>query len=74
MSKTTKRQAAPAEDGETPWTMPVPAAGKKYFGTKSRSAAYALAAKGLMATIRLDGKILALPRVIERQLNGDVAA
>jgi hypothetical protein len=50
-----------------PWTMPVPAAGEKYYGL-CRTASYQAAAKGLIPTIRIGGKLLALPRVIERQL------
>jgi hypothetical protein len=52
---------------DKPWTMPVPAAGKKYYGL-SRSGSYAAAKTGAMPTKWINGKLLALPRVIERQL------
>jgi hypothetical protein len=47
--------------------MPVPLAGKRYYGL-SRAGSYAAAHAGLMPTIRIGRKLLALPRVIERQL------
>jgi len=56
-------------ENDPPWTMSVPEAARKYFGIQSKSAAYAAARSGLIATIRNNGKILALPRVIEAQLS-----
>jgi hypothetical protein len=58
--------------------MSVPAAGKKYFNL-TKSPAYAAAARGEIPTIRIGGRIYALPAVIERQLGlqsdkGDDAA
>ncbi len=41
---------------ETPLTIPVPEAGRRYFGL-SRNASYAAAARGEIPTIRL-GKLL----------------
>ena len=69
MSTETSREGG----AETPWTMTVPEAGRKYYRIKSTAAAYQFAAKGGMPTIRRNGKIFALPRVIERQLSGDAA-
>jgi len=60
--------------------MPVPEAGKKYYGL-TKSPSYAAAARGEIPTIRVGGRIYALPAVIERQLgqqqsdeDGDAAA
>jgi hypothetical protein len=49
------------------WTMPIPAAGKKYYGL-SRSPSYAAADRGEIPTIRIGRRRFALPAVIERQL------
>jgi hypothetical protein len=54
-------------DDETPWTMSVPEAGKKYYGL-GRGASYEAAWNGLMPTIMVGGKRRALVRAIERQL------
>lgn len=50
------------------WTMPVAAAGKRYFNL-GRSASYRAAKAGAIPTVRVNGKVLALPRIIEAQLN-----
>jgi hypothetical protein len=52
---------------ENPLTIPVPEAGKKYFGL-SRNASYAAAARGDIPTIRI-GKLLRVPvRALDRML------
>ncbi|RZN35510.1 helix-turn-helix domain-containing protein [Bradyrhizobium sp. Leo121] len=52
---------------ENPLTIPVPEAGKKYFGL-SRNASYAAAARGEIPTIRI-GKLLRVPvRALDRML------
>jgi hypothetical protein len=48
-------------------TMPVPAAGKKYYGL-GRNASYAAAKRGDIPTINIGGRIFAIVPVIERQL------
>jgi len=53
---------------ETPWTMSVPEAGKKYYGLE-RNAAYRAAARGDIPTKRIGGVLRALPRVIEENLS-----
>ena len=53
---------------ETPWTMSVPAAGKKYYGL-GRNASYRAAAKGDIPTVDVGGLKKALPRVIEARLS-----
>ena len=53
---------------ETPWTMSVPAAGKKYYGLE-RNASYRAAARGDIPTRRIGGVLRALPRVIEANLS-----
>src|SRR5262245_41080352 len=62
-----RRSITPMAKDKAPWTMPVPDAGKKYYDL-CRTASYQAAAKGQIPTIRIGGKLLALPRVIERQL------
>jgi hypothetical protein len=53
---------------ESPLTISVPDAGKKYFGL-SRNASYAAASRGDIPTIRI-GKLLRVPvRVLERMLD-----
>lgn len=53
---------------ETPLTLSVPAAGKKYFGL-SRNGAYDAAARGDLPTIRI-GRLLRVPvRALERMLD-----
>jgi hypothetical protein len=58
------------EDGEF-WTMPIPEAGKKYYGV-GKNRAYQMALDGIMPTIDVGrrGK-RALVRAIERQLAGE---
>ena len=58
---------------ETPWTMPIPEFGKRYYSL-SRSAAYAAAARGDIPVIRIGGKLLGLPRVAEAELSQKAAA
>ena len=53
---------------QTVWTMPVPEAGKKYYGL-GRSASYQAAANGQIPVVRIGGKILAVVRAIEAQLD-----
>jgi hypothetical protein len=55
------------KDQEKPWTMDVPEAGRKYYGI-GRSASYTAAKTGAMPVIWINGKVRALPRAIERQL------
>jgi hypothetical protein len=55
------------EGDETPWTMPTPEFGKRYYNL-GRSAAYAAAARGDIPVIRVGGKLLGLPRVAEARL------
>jgi hypothetical protein len=53
---------------DTPLTISVPEAGRKYFDL-SRNASYAAAARGDIPTIRI-GKLLRVPvRVLERMLD-----
>jgi hypothetical protein len=54
---------------ETPWTMPVPEFGKRYYGL-GRSAAYAAAARGDIPVKRVGGKLMGLPHVAEAELSG----
>ena len=56
---------------ETPWTMPLPEFGKRYYSL-GRSAAYAAARRGHIPVIRIGGKLLGLPRVAEAQLSQHV--
>jgi hypothetical protein len=59
---------AKQESDERPWTVSIPAAGRKYYGV-GRATAYELARDGTMPTIDLGPKLKrALPRVIEAQL------
>jgi hypothetical protein len=48
-------------------TMPVPEAGRKYFGL-SRNASYAAAARGEIPTIRIGSRLFAVVSAIERRL------
>jgi hypothetical protein len=57
-----------ATDQNSPWTMPIPEFGKRYYSL-GRSAAYAAAARGEIPVIRVGGKLLGLPRVAEAQLS-----
>jgi hypothetical protein len=60
----------------TPWTMSVPAAGRKYYNL-GRNAAYraarhyAEAKPGEIPTVEVGGLKKALPRLIERMLAGE---
>jgi hypothetical protein len=58
------------KDPETPWTMPVPEFGRRYYGL-ARSASYAAAARGDIPVKRIGGKLLGLPRVAEAELSRD---
>jgi hypothetical protein len=52
----------------TPLTIPVPEAGKRYFGL-SRNASYDAAARGDLPTIRI-GRLLRVPiRALEKMLD-----
>jgi hypothetical protein len=53
---------------EKDWTMPVPVAGKKYYGL-GRSASYQAAATGELPVVRIGGKVLAVVRAIEARLS-----
>jgi hypothetical protein len=57
-----------AADLNSPWTMPIPEFGKRYYSL-GRSAAYAAAARGEIPVIRIGGKLLGLPRVAAAQLS-----
>lgn len=48
-------------------TMPVPAAGRKYYGL-GRNASYAAAKRGDIPTITIGRRIFAIVSAIERQL------
>jgi hypothetical protein len=52
---------------EPVWTMPIVEAGKRYFNL-GRSASYRAADTGAIPTVRVNGKVFALPRIIEAQL------
>jgi len=53
---------------DTPLTIPVPEAGKKYFGL-SRGASYAAAERGEIPTVRI-GRLLKVPvRALEQMLD-----
>jgi hypothetical protein len=58
-----------SESGETPWTMPIPEFGKRYYGL-GRSAAYAAAARGDIPVKRVGGKLMGLPHAAEAELRG----
>jgi hypothetical protein len=70
MAKAAKRIAGGTETEATPWTMSVPAAGKRYFGL-GKYASYQAAAEGTIPTIKIGRLMKALPRQIERKLAGD---
>jgi hypothetical protein len=57
------------DDTDRPFTMSVPAAGKKYYGL-SRTGSYAAADRGEIPTIFVGRKRLALVRQLERKLEG----
>ncbi len=60
-------------DDDTPLTISVPEAGRKYFDL-SRNGAYAAAERGEIPTIRI-GRLLRVPiRALERMLDGLAAA
>jgi hypothetical protein len=54
---------------ETPWHMPIPEFGKRYYGL-GRSASYAAAARGDIPVFRVGGKLMGLPHAAEAQLSG----
>lgn len=54
---------------EKDWTLPVPVAGKRYYGL-GKNASYAAAARGEIPTLRIGGKIRAVVHAIEHQLGG----
>jgi hypothetical protein len=54
----------------TPWTMSIPAAGKKYFGL-GKFASYQAADEGVIPFIQVGRLKKALPRKIEQKLAGD---
>jgi hypothetical protein len=54
---------------KSPLTISVPEAARKYFGLKSRNAAYDAAARGEIPTIRI-GRLLRVPvRALEKMLD-----
>jgi hypothetical protein len=58
---------------ETPWTMTVPEAGKRYYGL-SRNASYAAAARGEIPTIKV-GRLLRVPiKAMEQRLESPPSA
>jgi hypothetical protein len=57
------------QEGDKPFTMSIPAAGKKYFGL-SRNGSYEAAKRGDIPTVEVGRKKLALVRVLERKLEG----
>jgi hypothetical protein len=58
-----------AEAADRPFTMSVPAAGKKYLGL-SRTGSYAAAARGDLPTMKIGRKVVVLVRPLERKLEG----
>jgi hypothetical protein len=60
-------------DTETPWSMSVPAAGKKYYGL-GKKASYDNAgppgSEALIPTVNAGRLLKALPRLIEKRLAG----
>ena len=58
---------------ETPWHMPIPEFGKRYYGL-GRSAAYAAASRGDIPVKRIRGKLVGLPRAAEAELSGQQTA
>jgi hypothetical protein len=57
-----------SKEKERPWTMSVPEAGRKYFDL-GRSGSYRAAQTGEIPTLWINGKLRALPRVLERRLD-----
>ena len=56
---------------DTKWTMPIPAAGKKYFNL-GRDGSYEAARTGVIPTVKVGRKKkLALVRVLERRLEAE---
>jgi hypothetical protein len=71
MPPRTKTPIDAEQDGETPWTMPVPIAGKLYYQA-GKNKSYELAKSGVIPTIRTGNRgMLALPRLIEKKLAGE---
>jgi hypothetical protein len=64
-----KRNITPTAPEVRP-TMPVPEAGKKYFGL-SRNASYAAARRGDIPTIKIGSRVFAVVAAIERRLAAD---
>jgi hypothetical protein len=56
-------------EADTPWSMSVPAAGRKYFGL-GKFASYQAAAAGDIPFVRIGRLMRALPRQIEKKLAG----
>jgi hypothetical protein len=54
-------------DEDTPKTMSVPEAGRKYFGL-SGNASYAAAARGEIPTVRIGSRIFAVVVALEQKL------
>ena len=63
----TKTKAAP--DTETPFTMSIPDAGRRYYNI-GRAASYAAADDGHIPFVRIGRLKRALPRLIEKRLAG----
>ena len=59
-----------ADEGQTPWTMSVPAAGKKYLNL-GRNASYRAAKRGDIPTIEIGGLLKVPVRRLERKLSGE---
>jgi hypothetical protein len=70
-----QRETSLTDGADTPWTMPVPAAGRKYYAA-GKNQSYDLAHEWLrsgtgLPCVRVGARgIRALPRVIEAQLSG----
>jgi hypothetical protein len=60
-------------DDEAPLTMPVPAAGKKFYGL-GRNASYAAAKRGDIPCIKVGGRLRAIVRGCEQRLDAAVEA
>jgi hypothetical protein len=63
------KTVAGVEATNMPWTMSIPAAGRKYFGL-GKWASYQAAAEGLIPFIQVGRLKRALPRKIEAKLAG----
>jgi hypothetical protein len=58
-----------ADKPEVPWTMPIPAFGRTYYGL-GRSAAYDAAKRREIPVMQIGGRLRGLPHVAEAQLSG----